>query len=138
MSEALASQMPKVETKGGIVAYLNLDGAVAAAEFYARAFGAVVVAQYPPDAQGRTMHIHLHLNDASLMLSDVFTDHGFEKQSPAGFSLMLTVVDINAWWTRAIAAGCTERTPPQKMFWGDTFGEAVDPFGVVWSLNQPA
>jgi PhnB protein len=27
--------------------------------------------------------------------------------------------------------------PVQEMFWGDRFGQVRDPFGVVWSMNQP-
>ena len=40
--------------------------------FYVRAFGAREVFRYPPDEQGRTMHIHLHVNGGSLMLSARF------------------------------------------------------------------
>ncbi|MDZ4370540.1 MAG: glyoxalase/bleomycin resistance/extradiol dioxygenase family protein [Phenylobacterium sp.] len=138
MSEALATDMPKVETKGGLTPYLSLDGAMKAAEFYVRAFGGEIVANYPPDEKGRTMHVHLHVNDSSLMISDFFEEygHGFEK--PQGFTLTLQVTDIDAWWTRAIEAGCQEVTPPQKMFWGDTYAQCRDPFGVLWSMNQAA
>ena len=138
MSESPANEMPKVETKGGIVAYLFLKGAAKAAEFYTRALGAEVVAQQPPDAQGRTLHIHLHLNGASLMLSDIFAEHGTQDAPPSGFDLTLIVQDIDTWWTRAIAAGCTPLTPPEKMFWGDTYAQMTDPFGVMWAMNQPA
>lgn len=138
MSETLAATMPKVETKGGVVAYLTLDGAAKAAAFYEKAFGATVVAQYPPDDQGRTMHVHLHINGASLMLSDFYEDQGFKKVAPAAFSLMLPVTDIESWWKRAIDAGCTAVMPPQKMFWGDTYGQLKDPFGVDWAMNQGA
>src|SRR5690349_5837463 len=53
--------------KGGIVAYLSLDGAVRAGEFYSKAFDARQVFVQPPDGKGRTMHVHLHVNGASLM-----------------------------------------------------------------------
>jgi uncharacterized glyoxalase superfamily protein PhnB len=35
------------DVKGGVVAYLQVDGATKAAEFYSRAFGAQVVAAHP-------------------------------------------------------------------------------------------
>ena len=67
---------PAVEDKpavlGGVVPFLNVSNAGAAADFYVRAFGAREVFRYPPDEQGRTMHIHLHVNGGSLMLSDPF------------------------------------------------------------------
>jgi PhnB protein len=28
--------------------------------------------------------------------------------------------------------------PVQKMFWGDLYGQLRDPFGVMWSMNQPS
>lgn len=130
--------VPQVETKGGIVAYLSLDGAVRAATFYEAAFGATVAAQHPVDEQGRTMHIHLYINGASLMLSDGYPEQGHLALPAQGFNLMLPVTDIQAWWTRAIEAGCTPDMPPQKMFWGDTFAQMTDPFGVVWAMNQGA
>ncbi|MBP0575299.1 hypothetical protein J8J27_31755, partial [Mycobacterium tuberculosis] len=62
--------------KGGVVAYLQVDGAIAAAAFYGRAFGAAVAASVPPDEQGRTMHVHLYINDSSVMLCDPYPEHG--------------------------------------------------------------
>ncbi|MER8124915.1 VOC family protein, partial [Acinetobacter baumannii] len=78
MSETLEAQVPAaVEVKGGVVAYLNVEGAVRAAEFYQKAFGATVAAQMPPDEQGRSMHVHLYVNGSSVMLSDFYPEPGF-------------------------------------------------------------
>ena len=52
--------------------------------------------------------------------------------------IQLIVDDTQKWYDRAIAAGFTGVTPPQKMFWGDFWGQARDPFGVTWAFNQPA
>ena len=41
--------------KGGLITYLNVDGAIAAADFYKKAFRAEIVAQQPADDQGRTV-----------------------------------------------------------------------------------
>jgi uncharacterized glyoxalase superfamily protein PhnB len=137
--EAAPDVAAQVPVKGGLVTYLNLDGAKAAAEFYVRAFGAEIAAMVPPDDQGRTMHAHLYLNGGSLMISDFYPEHGHAKVAPQGFSVMIMIPDndIRAWWDRAIAAGCTAKVEPQVMFWGDTYGELVDPFGVSWAMNQP-
>ena len=45
--------------------------------------------------------------------------------------------DIHAWVDRAVASGCEVVMPVQQMFWGDLYGQVRDPFGVLWSLNQP-
>jgi uncharacterized glyoxalase superfamily protein PhnB len=123
---------------GGLIPYLEMDGASAAAAFYQAAFGAVEVARHPVDDKGRTMHIHLHINGSSLMLSDGYPEHGHPAQKPQGFNLTLQLKDIDTWWNRAVAAGATVVMPVQQMFWGDRYGQLRDPFGVNWSLNQPS
>jgi len=120
----------------GVVAYLTVDGAVAAAEFYARAFGAVELARQPLDAKGRTMHIHLQINGGSLMLSDGFPEHGHPALKHQGFTLILPATDIDRQFERAVKAGAEVLQPVQKMFWGDRYGALKDPFGVTWGLNQ--
>jgi uncharacterized glyoxalase superfamily protein PhnB len=124
------------QTRGGLIAYLQVDGATRAAEFYSRAFGAEVAAAHPVDDKGRTMHVHLYINGTSLMMGDAYPEHGHSLQKAQGFSLMLPVNDIDSWWTRAIDAGCESVMPVQEMFWGDRYGQLRDPFGVLWALNQ--
>jgi PhnB protein len=130
-------QPATAETLGGVVAYLQVDGATKAAEFYQRAFGATEVYRNPVDESGRTMHIHLHLNGSSIMLCDAYPEYGHPNQPPQGFSIMLPVNDIDAWWERAIKAGAESVMPVQLMFWGDRYGQLRDPFGVIWAMNEP-
>jgi uncharacterized glyoxalase superfamily protein PhnB len=141
---ATATTTQRAEVLGGIVPYLSVDGATKAAEFYDRAFGAKEVARHPVDQQGRTMHIHLHImhihlhiNGASLMLGDVFPEHGHPYQAPQAFNLLLAVADVDVWWKRAVDAGAEVVLPLQVMFWGDRYGQLRDPFGVMWSFNAP-
>jgi len=122
----------------GVTPYLSVKGAIAAAEFYQKAFGAQIVRCHPPDDKGRTMHIHLHLNNGSLMLSDFYPEYGHAEQTPASFNLMLPVDDIDAWWKRAVDAGAEVVMPVSKMFWGDRYGQLRDPYGVMWGLNEPS
>lgn len=138
MSSTLDAQTPAVAaTMGGVVTYLQLDGALAAADFYKKAFGAEIVAQQPADEKGRTMHVHLHINGSSLMLSDFFPEHGHAKVAPQGYSLVLMVKDIHNDFQRAVDAGATAEMPVQQMFWGDLYGALKDPFGVSWGMDQP-
>ena len=139
MSDVLDAPAPSsnVEVKGGLVTYLSLDGALKAAEFYKRAFGAETAAVFPPDEHGRTMHVHLYVNGSSLMLADCFPEQGHPFVPLQGFNLTLMVTDIERAFQRAVEAGCEVVLPVQKMFWGDTYGQLKDPFGVMWSMNQP-
>jgi uncharacterized glyoxalase superfamily protein PhnB len=124
--------------KGGVVAYLNVDGAIKAAEFYQKAFGAEVAALYAPDDKGRTMHAHLYINGGSVMLSDFYPEQGVPVVPAAGFSIMILTDAIDADYQRAIAAGATPTMPPADMFWGDRYGQLRDPFGITWAMNQGA
>lgn len=139
-AEHTPSNQPQAEVKGGMVPYLMVDGASKAAAFYERAFGAQEVFRYPEDEQGRTMHIHVYVNGSSLMLSDPFPEHGAVAEKAQGYSLQLILKadEIDAWWKRAVEAGCEVVMPLEVMFWGDRWGQLRDPFGVTWGLDAPA
>jgi uncharacterized glyoxalase superfamily protein PhnB len=124
-------------TKGGLVTYLQVDGATKAADFYQRAFGAEVAVAHPVDDKGRTMHVHLYINGSSLMMGDAYPEHGHPLQKPQAFNLTLQVDDIDRWWKRAVDAGAEVVMPVADMFWGDRYGQLRDPFGVLWAMNQP-
>ena len=132
-----ATGTPPNAVKGGIVAYLCVEGAIKAGEFYKKAFAAEDVHVNPPDEKGRTMHVHLLINGNSVMLSDPYPEHGHPYIPAAGFSLMLPVKDVDAWWQRAVDAGCTASMKPENMFWGDRYAQCKDPFGVIWAFVGP-
>jgi uncharacterized glyoxalase superfamily protein PhnB len=129
------ARQPNPQVLGGVVPYLQVNGAGNAAEFYARAFGAEEVSRHPEDTQGRTMHIHLHLNGGSLMLSDAYPEHGHPLQPPQAFSLLVPTDDVDRAWHRAVEAGAEIVMPLELMFWGDRYGQLRDPFGVLWALS---
>ncbi|HEY2011748.1 MAG TPA: VOC family protein [Rhizomicrobium sp.] len=137
VKEAPAKAAPPDIIKSGIIAYLCVEGAMKAGELYKKAFGATEAFVQPPDDKGRTMHVHLHINGASLMLSDAYPEHGCGYIPAAGFSLMLPVKDVDAAWQRAVDAGMTGNMPPQDMFWGDRYAQAKDAFGVQWAFVGP-
>ena len=134
---AEAQGTPPAAVKGGVVAYLSLDGAIKAAEFYKKAFAAEQVHLHPADDKGRTMHCHLYINGGSVMLSDPFPEHGHPFVPPAAFSLMVPVKDVDSWWQRAVDAGCSGIMKPEDMFWGDRYAQCKDPFGVIWAFVGP-
>jgi PhnB protein len=122
---------------GGVTPHIMVrDGRAAEAiEFYARAFGAEELMRHAGD-DGRLMHAHLKINGGSLMMHDDFPEHsGGPAKEPAGTILHLQVDDADAWWKRALEAGCEVRFPLDDQFWGDRYGQLRDPFGHSWSIG---
>ncbi|WP_274426665.1 VOC family protein [Chelativorans sp. YIM 93263] len=123
------------DPRGGVIPYLMVDGAVTAAAFYGKAFGAREVGRVPEDEKGRTMHVHLYINEGSVMLCDPYPEYGRPLEGHKGFTLTLTVDDVDFWWKRASETEGMETTVPlEKMSWGDRYGELKDPFGVCWAI----
>ncbi len=135
--ESIMSNNVTPPVKGGAIVYLGVDGAVKAADFYQKAFAAELAMLYPPDDKDRTMHVHLYINGTSVMMGDFFPEQGHPPVAHSGFNIMLKVDDADAWYDRAIAAGCTPLMPVANMFWGDRYGQVKDPFGVTWAINGP-
>jgi PhnB protein len=123
----------------GVIPYLVFAGrAGAAAEFYARAFGATDLGRLPmPDRVDRYMHVQIDINGGALMMTDNDMQPGQTPAPTMHGHLQLVVGDGRAWWDRAIAAGCVEVRPYEMQFWGDTWGLLADPFGLQWAIMQP-
>jgi PhnB protein len=121
-----------------ITPHIVVQGAERAAIFYRDAFGAEEVSRIPtPD--GRLMSVELRIGDGSLHLADEFPEMGVLAPPSIGGTavvLALQVDDAEAVFTRAMAAGASERQPVQEMFWGDLHGQLDDPFGHRWNVAQ--
>jgi uncharacterized glyoxalase superfamily protein PhnB len=119
-----------------ITPHLVCNGAAAAIEFYKEAFGAVEVDRLAGPG-GKLMHAMLRIGDSPLMLVDEFPEmRALGPQSLGGspVTIHLSVVDADAAFRRAVAAGATARMPVTEMFWGARYGLVQDPFGHLWSL----
>jgi PhnB protein len=44
--------------------------------------------------------------------------------------------DVDSLWQRALDAGAEVFHPLQDAFWGDRYGQIIDPFGHRWGLAQ--
>jgi PhnB protein len=123
----------------GVTAHLRVrEGKGSAAiDFYKAAFGAEELGRHLAEDGTRIMHAHLVINGGSLMLNDDFPEFTGGLSVPAGVTLHLQTDDADAWWERAIAAGATVRLPLDNQFWGDRYGQIVDPFGHTWSIGGP-
>ncbi len=124
---------------GDVTPYLTVKGGKAAVDFYSRAFGASELFRQTADDGERLLHSRLSINGGVVMLSDDFPEYrgGAEAAPPAGVTLHLQVDDADAWWDRAVAAGATVKAPLADMFWGDRYGQLLDPFGHSWSIAAP-
>jgi len=72
-----------------------------------------------------------------LMLNDEFPEWNiFSPQSSPGstVTLHLSVENVDAFFERAVAAGCTVAMPLANQFWGARYGIVKDPFGHTWSM----
>ena len=59
------------------------------------------------------------------------------RPTPARFraaSLFLYVTDVDATFKQAVDAGAKATMPMMDMFWGDRYGNVVDPFGHHWGI----
>ena len=124
----------------GVIPYLSLDGRAAEAiAFYARAFGAREFGRFADEENpDRLMHVQIEINGGCLMMTDCRAPWETEAPKPQGFNLQLVVADGDAWWSRALAAGCTVVMPFERQFWGDRWGMIRDPFGIDWAIDEPA
>ena len=118
----------------GPTAYLIVDGAAAAIDFYKKAFEAKETARFPnPD--GKIGHADLEIGGGHVMLADEAPQMG--ARGPAAFggspvSLCIYVEDVDRVVARAVAAGAKVTRPVADQFYGDRTGGLTDPFGHSW------
>ncbi|MEI8379042.1 MAG: VOC family protein [Planctomycetota bacterium] len=131
----LASE-PIPEGMRSLTPHLVCADAIQAIEFYKQAFGAVeVMKMLAPN--GQLVHAGLRIGDSMLMLAEECPEWGSLgpkslKGSPVVIHLM--VPDVDATVAQAVAAGATVTMPIADMFWGDRYGQLLDPFGHRWSI----
>jgi PhnB protein len=123
--------------------HLFVSNAAAAIEFYKKAFGAEEVGRHAAPDGKRIMHAALRVNGATLMLCDDFPEFRDGKRStPEALGgspvvLHLQVKDADASFNQAVAAGAKVAMPLADQFWGDRYGQVIDPFGHTWSIGAP-
>jgi PhnB protein len=119
-----------------LTAHLRVRGAAEAIDFYKRAFGAEEICRMP--GPGDTlMHAELSIGNSRFMLCDEFPDWGAlspKSLNGTGVTLHLYVGDVDAVFNRAVDAGATVKMAVQNAFWGDRYGQIVDPYGHEWSI----
>jgi PhnB protein len=123
-----------------VTPHLVQDDCAKAIEFYKVAFGAKELFRMPgPD--GKIAHAEIRVGTSRVMMSDEMQSMGqpgvYKSPKAAGLNtaaLFLYVAGVDKWFDRAVKAGCTVRSPLTDMFWGDRYGQVIDPFGHTWGM----
>jgi PhnB protein len=119
-----------------VSAYLAVDDAERAIEYYTKAFGAKEVVRMSAPG-GKIGHAELEIGDSRIMLSDPFPQASTRPPKDLGgtsASVFMYVEDVDAVVKQATDAGATVTMEVADQFWGDRFGTITDPFGHVWSI----
>lgn len=120
-----------------VTPHIVCAGAADAIAFYKRAFDAVELSRFPSPTGEGLMHASIRIGNSMVMLADEnrsWNSLGPKALGGTPVTLQLYVEDCDAVFAQAVAAGAEPRMPPADMFWGDRYGQVVDPFGHVWAL----
>jgi uncharacterized glyoxalase superfamily protein PhnB len=118
-----------------VTPHLVVRDAARAIDFYKKAFGAKELSRSPgPD--GKLMHAELKIGDSQIYLNDEYPGMSESPQSLKGspVTIHLWVEDVDRVFQQAVAAGAKAAMPVADQFWGDRYGQVVDPFGHRWSM----
>ena len=135
-----------VRAGGGPTPHITISGgrAADAIAFYEKAFGARLLSRILAEDGHRILIAILFINGGNLALSDEFPETGCATgqtsptQRVAGVVLHLQVEDADTWWEMGLEAGAEIAFPLGVQFWGDCYGQLLDPFGYVWSIGSLA
>ena len=117
--------------------HLMVKGAAAYIDFLKRAFSATEIRRSPAPG-GKLMHAEMQIGDSRLMFADDFCEEMHLPPLAEGrmpYLINLYVPDSDAAWKQAVDAGCQVVFPIADQFWGDRYGQVMDPFGVTWAIS---
>ena len=82
------------------------------------------------------MHATVRIGDSVLMMNDFFPQFasGAMAEGSMPFALHLYVPDADATFAKATAAGAKVAMPLADQFWGDRYGQIIDPAGFRWAI----
>ena len=116
--------------------YLIFQDALAAIDFYKRAFGAVE-RLCMKDSDGHVRHAELVFGDSCIMLADeapAINAFSCTHYGGCPITLQLHVTDCDATYKTALEAGATGKREPADQAYGDRTAGLTDPFGYTWYL----
>lgn len=119
-----------------VTLHIVVRDASRAADWYKQALGAEERSRVPLPG-GKVMTVELWFGDSPVMIADEFPDLGIVSPLTLGGTygaLHLTTSDVDALWQRALDAGAEVFHPLGDTFWGERFGQIIDPFGHRWGM----
>jgi len=113
--------------------WLSVKNAVAAIDYYKKAFGAVELYRLEDDHGGIAV-VHLSFGEADFWVQ---ADPEFNADTIAGgsFRLIVTVDNPDVVFEQTLAAGATLVAPISDGY-GWRIGRIVDPFGYHWEIGK--
>ena len=121
-----------------LFAYLCVNDANKAIEFYRAAFGATEKFRLTEPA-GRVGHAELDFGGVTLMLSDEYPEcniRGPQAYGGTPVTIHLHVDNADAVIQSCLDAGATLERAPQDEFYGERGGVVRDPFGHRWNIGH--
>jgi PhnB protein len=121
-----------------ITPHIVVGDAARAADWYRAVFGAEERGRLEV-AGGKLMQVELRFGDSPVMLADEFPEMGVLAPTTIGGTatvLHFSTDDADAVWQRALDNGAEVRQPLNEAFWGERYGQIVDPFGHRWGIAQ--
>ncbi|MCX7122030.1 MAG: VOC family protein [Gammaproteobacteria bacterium] len=117
-----------------ITAYLIVNNAAKAIEFYKKAFGAKVIMTLEKK-DGKIAHAELKIGDSKFMLADEYPEmHAVAplEGQRSSVSMHLYVKNVDGVIITAVSLGAKVTRPVADQFYGDRSGGIEDPFGHQW------
>jgi PhnB protein len=121
-----------------VTAYLTVNNASDAIDFYKRAFNAEELFR-ETITDGKILHARIKIGDSIVRLSDELS--GSTHRAPATLgattvTLHIYTENVDRLWQQAVQAGAKVVIPLDNQFWGERYGMLLDPFGHQWSMSM--
>lgn len=132
----LPSSDKSISIAVSIAPMLSVRNGARAVEFYKAAFSAVVV--FRIESPDGAVVARLSVDGAEFWVTDESPENqNFSPESVGGSTarMILTVLDPDAIFAKAVAAGATEVTPVKEDY-GWRLGRVLDPFGHHWEIGH--
>ena len=121
-----------------LLAYLQVNDAARAIEFYTSVFGAIEKFRLT-DPNGRIGHAVLDFGGTTLLLAEEFPEYGILGPLTLGgtsVTMHLQVDDADAVMRLAAEAGAEIESEPEDQFYGERSGWLRDPSGHRWNVGH--
>jgi uncharacterized glyoxalase superfamily protein PhnB len=120
-----------INTYGTVTPYLVVQDADAEMQFLKNAFGATE-ASCERNADKTVMHAEMKVGNSLIMLG-----HANETWKALKASLYLWILDVDATYASALAAGAVSLSAPEDKPYGHRNAGVVDQNGITWWIGSP-